>query len=115
MTKGEYQIEGPKVREIEGRKILFDAEGFFEDPDDWSESVAQLLARETGLAKMNEEHLRVLRFFRKYYYQNGRAPLSKTMTTGLQMQLSYINSLFPQGIKNGARRLAGLPNPKSCM
>ena len=29
------------VREIEGRRVVFDGEGFFEDPDDWSEAAAR--------------------------------------------------------------------------
>jgi TusE/DsrC/DsvC family sulfur relay protein len=103
------------VREIEGRHILFDAEGFWEDPDDWSESAARELARESGLSHMTEDHWRVLRFLRDFYFQNGRAPLNKQLRTGLEMPLSYIQDLFPEGIKHGARRRAGLPNPKSCM
>jgi tRNA 2-thiouridine synthesizing protein E len=29
--------------------------------------------------------------------------------------LVELESLFPGGIKKGARRLAGLPNPKTCI
>ena len=77
MTVGEHRTDGPKVREIEGRHILFDAEGFWEEPDDWSESAACELALESGLFHMTEDHWRVLHFLRDYYYQNGRAPLNK--------------------------------------
>jgi len=106
----EYRIGGPTVREINGRRILFDAEGFFEDPDDWSESAARELAREAGLAGMTEDHWHVLHFLRDYYYQNGRAPLNKQLKTGLGMRIRQVENLFPEGIKYGARRLAGLPN-----
>jgi dissimilatory sulfite reductase related protein len=115
VTAGENRTDGPKIREIEGNHILFDAEGFLEDPDDWSESVARALARESGHLQMTEDHWRVLRFLRNYYYQNGRAPLNKQLRTGLGMRISDIQGLFSEGIKYGARRLAGLPNPKSCM
>jgi tRNA 2-thiouridine synthesizing protein E len=112
----EYRQQNQRVvREIEGREIAFDGEGFVEDPDDWTESVAEFLAAEAGLYSMSKDHWRVLRFLREFYYQNGRAPLNKKMRTGLAMSVSDIEALFPGGIKYGARRLAGLPNPKSCM
>ena len=112
----EYRQQNQRViREIEGRRIEFDGEGFFEDPDDWTEHVAQVLAAEAGLDRMGEDQWRVLRFLREFYYHNGRAPLNKKMRTGLGMRVSEIETLFPGGIKYGARRLAGLPNPKSCM
>jgi sulfur relay (sulfurtransferase) DsrC/TusE family protein len=51
---------------------------------------------------------------REYYLQNGRAPLNRQLKAGLGMSLMEIESLFPGGLKLGARRLAGLPNPKTC-
>ena len=104
-----------EVREIAGQRIVFDAEGFFEDPDDWSEEAARCLAQETGLHALTPVHWRVLRFLRDYYYQNGRSPLNKQLRAGLDMSVAEIEALFPGGVKYGARRLAGLPNPKSCM
>lgn len=106
---------GPRARVINGQRIVFDNEGFFDDPDDWTEETARILAAETGLDKLSPAHLTVLRFLRNYYYQNGRAPLNKSLKQGVNMRINRIETLFPGGIKFGARRLAGLPNPKSCM
>lgn len=115
MGNHETRAGGRTVREIGGRSIIFDSEGFFEDPDDWSEAICGILAKEAGLMQMTESHERVLRFLRDYYYQNGRAPLNKKLRDGVNMSIDEIEMLFPGGIKYGARRLAGLPNPKSCM
>ncbi|RJR35373.1 MAG: TusE/DsrC/DsvC family sulfur relay protein [Desulfobacteraceae bacterium] len=103
-----------RFRVIAGRKILFDGEGFFWNPEDWSEEVATVLARECGLAEMSEPHWRVLRFLRDYYHRHGRAPLNAHLRSGTNMSLMELEGLFPGGMKRGARRIAGLPNPKSC-
>lgn len=100
---------------MEGRPVVFDNEGFFDDPDHWSEATARLLAGEMGLQQLTEAHWRVLRFLRDFYFQNGRAPLNKALKDGVGISIREIEALFPEGIKYGARRLAGLPNPKSCM
>lgn len=106
---------GRQARMIAGREIYFDWEGFFWDPHDWNEEAARILAREAGLEELTETHWKVLKFFREYYFYNGRAPLNRHLKEGTRMSLGEIESLFPGGIRQGARRLAGLPNPKSCM
>jgi len=55
-----------------------------------------------------------LHFFRDYYFYHGRAPLNRHLKEGTRLSLQTLEGLFPQGIRLGARRLAGLPNPKSC-
>ena len=102
-------------REIAGRRVLFDNEGFLWSVDDWSEDLAEALAAETGLETLSETHWRVLRFLREYYGHNGRAPLNRQLVAGTGMPLLTLEGLFPDGIKRGARRLAGLPNPKTCL
>jgi len=104
-----------RVRRIAGREIVFDGEGFFWDPCDWTEEAAVLLARESGLDALTDIHRQVIFFLRQYYFSNGRAPMNRQLKDGLGMSLMALEALFPGGIKNGARRLAGLPNPKSCM
>ncbi len=103
------------MRCIDGREVLFDAEGFFVDPDAWSRSLALTLARETGLSGLDQKQWAVLDFLREFYYTYGRAPLNRQLKEGTGLSLMELQKMFPDGIKKGARRLAGLPNPKTCM
>jgi tRNA 2-thiouridine synthesizing protein E len=105
---------GRQARIIAGREIYFDWEGFLWDPNDWNEEVAKILAEESGLERLTDAHWKVLLFFREYYFCNGRAPMNRHLKEGTHMSLAEIESLFPGGIRRGARKLAGLPNPKSC-
>lgn len=102
------------VRQVAGREITFDNEGFLWGADDWSEELAAALAAEAGVEALGEDHWRVLRYLREYFARNGRAPLNRQLAAGAGMPLLALERLFPGGIKHGARRIAGLPNPKTC-
>jgi dissimilatory sulfite reductase related protein len=104
----------PVVRTIGQRDIVFDNEGFLNDFSDWSEEICILLAGECGLTQFVEKHWRVIRFLREFYAGHGRAPLNNQLKKGTEISLLELEKIFPGGIKNGARRLAGLPNPKTC-
>ncbi len=106
---------GHVLRRIGGRDVLFDAEGYMIDPEIWTEAVAETLAAEQGLAALDEPHWRVIRFLREYYQHWGKSPLSREVKKGTGLSLMEIDDLFPGGLKRGARRLAGLPNPRGCM
>jgi TusE/DsrC/DsvC family sulfur relay protein len=101
-------------RLIAGREIDFDREGFFWEFEDWSPEAAEELAVESGLPELGEAHWKVLDFFRSFYEYNARAPLNRELKKGTGLSILELQGLFPQGIKQGARRLAGLPNPKTC-
>lgn len=103
------------IRTVAGRAVYFDDEGFFWEPDDWTEAAAEELARESGIAHLDEIRWRVLRFLRSYYLYHGRAPMNRELKAGTELSLLELERLFPDGIKLGARRLAGLPNPKTCL
>ena len=104
-----------EYRFLAGRKVLFDSEGFLWNPKDWSKDIAESLARESGLEKLDDNHWKVINFLRDFYFTNGRSPLNKQLTAGTGMSLLEVEALFPGGIKYGARRIAGLPNPKACL
>lgn len=103
-----------RLRRVAGREIAFDDEGFFWDYDAWSEAAARELAAEAGLAELDEAHWRVIRFLRQFYAHHGRAPLNQQLRKSAGVSLLQLQGLFPGGLKHGARRLAGLPNPKTC-
>lgn len=102
------------VRTFGQRNILFDNENFFNNFSDWEESVAIVLAQEAGLTILTKKHWQVINFLRSFYAGHGRAPLHSQLKKGTGMTLLEMERLFPEGIKYGARRLAGLPNPKTC-
>lgn len=108
---GDFQ-QRPRV--IAGREILFDNEGFLWDPEDWTEEVGRALALESGIDGIDDAQWSVIRFLRDYYAYHGRAPMNRDLKAGLGMSLMDLEALFPGGIRKGARRIAGLPNPRSC-
>jgi tRNA 2-thiouridine synthesizing protein E len=104
-----------QLRTVAGHAIYFDWEDFLWDPHDWNEAIALALAVESGLDGLDEIQWRVIRFMRSFYFHQGRAPMNKDLKKGTGLSLMELEALFPQGIRNGARRLAGLPNPKACV
>jgi TusE/DsrC/DsvC family sulfur relay protein len=107
-------VLGEHFRVVAGRSLLFDEEGFLCHVDDWSEDVAEGLAAESGVARLDDAQWQVLRFLRGFYYDNGRSPLNRRIVEGVGMSLLELERLFPGGIRSGAKRLAGLPNPRRC-
>ncbi len=81
---------------------------------DWTEEIAEALALELGIGRLDEFQWIVIRFLRDYYAYHGRAPMNRDLKTGLGISLMDLEALFPGGIRRGARRIAGLPNPRSC-
>jgi TusE/DsrC/DsvC family sulfur relay protein len=104
-----------KIRRIGGRDILVDEEGFLWEAEDWAEDVAEAVALDCGIEKLSELQWRVIRFLREYYFFHGRGPLNRDLKAGLGMSLMELENAFPAGIRLGARRVAGLPNPRTCV
>jgi TusE/DsrC/DsvC family sulfur relay protein len=104
-----------QLRLIAGRKIYFDWEDFLWDPNDWDEAIADALALEMGIETLNEIQWRVIRFMQEYYFHHGRSPMNKDLKKGTGLTLMELEALFPRGIRLGARRVSGLPNPKACL
>jgi len=108
-------VRSRTLRTVAGRPLWFDDEGFFWDPDDWTEEAAEALASERGMNGITAAQWRVLRFLRAYYLHHGRAPMHRELRAGTELTLVELERMFPDGIKLGARLLAGLPNPKTCL
>lgn len=103
-----------RFRIIGGKKVLVDKEGYLWHFEDWTEDIARAFAHELGIAELTDMHWKVIRFLREYFLYYGRAPLHRDIKAGLGMTLLELESLFPGGIRRGARLIAGLPNPRGC-
>jgi dissimilatory sulfite reductase related protein len=93
---------------------MFDDEGFLVNPECWTETLGEELAREAGLTGLTERQWETIRFLRSFYMTNGRSPLNRDIKRETGLNILELERLFPGGIRNGARRMAGLPNPKTC-
>lgn len=95
--------------------VLYDIEGFILEFDDWTPELAEELARDNGMEALSETHWGIIRFLRTFFKERGKAPLGREIRQGTGMSLMEVERLFPGGLRKGARRVAGLPNPRSCL
>lgn len=105
--------------EAEGTRPAVDFEGYLVDPAQWTEQVAEALAREEHIV-LSEEHWVVIRFMREYYEQHQIAPdarhvmkhLAKVKGEGKAAR-NDLFVLFPYGYVKQACKIAGMRKPRA--
>ena len=101
--------------EISGENYEVDEDGFMQEPQRWSQIVAQAIAQADGVCEITEDHWKVINFIREYYLENGLAPMVRKVCKETGLKLKEIYDLFPGGPAKGACRWAGLPKPEGCV
>jgi tRNA 2-thiouridine synthesizing protein E len=96
-------------------EVLLNDEGFFVDPEQWTEAMAPELAAREGIDELTDAHWTVLRFVRKEYFEKGTGPTVRVLgkTSGVSVKELY--QLFPKGPAKVAARIAGIPKPRGCI
>ena len=102
-------------REIAGKTVEFDEEGFMVNPADWTQEIAEVLAKEEGLDQLNLTHWRVIEFCRADYQQQGEAPTLRRITKAGGVPTKELYTLFPKGPAKKVARIAGLGKPTGCI
>ena len=107
--------------ELDGVEYEVDAEGFLQNPSDWSRGVAEAMATKDGM-ELEPAHWEVIGFLRDYYFKYQIAPAIRVLTREIGKRLGpdkgnrkYLNQLFPFGPAKQACRYAGLPKPTGCV
>jgi tRNA 2-thiouridine synthesizing protein E len=97
----------------------FDFEGYLVDPAQWSERVADELARQEGIV-LSDEHWVVIRFMREYYEQHQVAPDARHVMKRLAAHKGAGKAgrndlfvLFPYGYVKQACKIAGMRKPRA--
>ncbi len=103
------------TKTIAGTDVKVNDEGFFDDPNQWTEEMAVALAAEEGIDELTEDHWKVIRFMRQEYFEKGTGPTVRALgkTSGVSVKELY--QLFPKGPAKIAARIAGIPKPKGCI
>jgi len=104
------------VIEDKGCSIEVNEEGFLQNPGEWDEQIAGILARvEEKIENLTEEHWSVINYIRNYYLEKNIAPMVRKVCKNTGFSLKHIFELFPSGPAKGACKVAGLPKPDGCV
>lgn len=100
---------------IGGVDVDVNDEGFFEDPDQWTEEMAVEMAKADGIDELTDKHWQVIRFMREEFAQKGTGPTVRVLgkTSGVTVKELY--QLFPKGPAKMAARISGIPKPRGCI
>jgi tRNA 2-thiouridine synthesizing protein E len=96
-------------------QVKFDKEGFMTDPNEWTTEIAEVLAREEGIAPLTQRHWQVIRFVRDEYQRSGESPTLRTINKKSGIETKELYELFPKGPAKKVARIAGLSKPKGCI
>jgi dissimilatory sulfite reductase related protein len=100
---------------LTGVLVARDPEGFFTDPAQWTEAMADDIARENGIDALTDRHWIVIRFMRSAYLENGSAPSIRTLGKVSGVPIKELYQLFPKGPAKLAAKIAGIPKPRGCI
>jgi len=91
-----------------------DDQGFFLEPELWSEELVPALARREGI-ELTDEHWQVIRFMREQWRATGSGPSVRALSKTSGVPIKRLYELFPKGPAKAAARLAGIPKPRGCI
>ncbi len=106
--------------EFLGKVYRVYSKGNLVDSSEWTESLADFMASREDI-KLTENHWRVLKFLRYFYFKYGITPMVKLLVKHLSKESSDAFSedelyrLFPEGPSRQGSRIAGLPEPQGCI
>lgn len=103
------------TRTISDHEVELNDDGFFVDPNQWTEDMAPVLAAESDIEELTDRHWQVLRFMRSEFFEKGTGPTVRMLgkTSGVSVKELY--KLFPTGPAKTAARIAGIPKPRGCI
>ena len=95
-------------------EVELNEEGFFLQPEQWTEAMAPELAAKEGI-ELTDAHWTVLHFVRNEFFEKGTGPTVRALgkTSGVSVKELY--QLFPKGPAKIAARIAGIPKPRGCI
>jgi tRNA 2-thiouridine synthesizing protein E len=95
--------------------VEVDGEGFLQQPEQWTEAMAEEIARSAGIEPLTDRHWQVVRFMRDRYLTTGTAPTIRTLGKASGVPIKELYQLFPKGPAKLAAKVAGIPKPRGCI
>lgn len=106
---------------INGQEIATDNDGYLQNPRQWSETLALMIARQENVS-LTDEHWQVIHFVREFYLEFNTSPAIRLLVKAMEKKFGaekgnsrYLYRLFPAGPAKQATKIAGLPKPVRCI
>ena len=96
------------------QSVDVDAEGFLQNPAQWTDALGVEIARGAGIT-LTERHWQVIRFMRDRFLSSGSAPSIRTLGKESGVPVKELYQLFPKGPAKLAAKIAGIPKPHGCI
>jgi dissimilatory sulfite reductase related protein len=104
------------AREIAGKTVQVNDEGFMTDATEWDEDIALAIAREEGLSELTEAHWVAINWMReKASGANWKPPSLRQINKGAGVPTKQLFVLFPNTPAKKAAKIAGLTKPEGCV
>ncbi|RME80376.1 MAG: TusE/DsrC/DsvC family sulfur relay protein [Caldilineae bacterium] len=103
------------TREIAGKTVHVNEEGFMTDPSEWTREIAVELAKEEGIEELTPEHWKIIEFCRQDAAATGAAPTLRRISKQAGVPTKELFRLFPKGPAKKVAKIAGLGKPQGCV
>lgn len=107
--------------EFQGKRYKLHEKGNLVNPDEWSEALANFMAKKEGIT-LTPDHWEVLNYLRRFYFKYGIMPMVRLLMKHMREDFGaaksshdYLYQLFPGGPSRQGSRIAGLPEPQGCI
>jgi tRNA 2-thiouridine synthesizing protein E len=100
-------------KNIAGKQVEIDQEGFLVKPQQWNEDVAEEIAKELNI-ELTDKHWEVIDYLRSQHAEGVEISIRKVGKSGV-VDIKGLYSLFPGGPLKNASKIAGLSRPASCV
>lgn len=105
---------------IAGQAVHLDEHGFLIDPQEWSDAVAEAIARKLEVG-LTDDHWAVIRFMREFLAEHGVAADARFVMRFLDERAAaagitgrdLLFRLFPYGYVGQACKIAGMRQPRA--
>jgi len=95
--------------------VSLNDEGFMTDPNEWTQEIAEAIARQEGIEELTGDHWKIIDFCRETGLASGSAPTLRQITTGTNVTTKELFKLFPKGPAKKVAKISGLGKPEGCV
>lgn len=100
-------------KQIAGKTILVNEEGFMTDFTQWDKNVGDALASENSIV-LTPRHWEVIDYIQNEYKNDVPLSIRKIGKSGV-VDIKEFYQLFPNAPLKTATKIAGIPKPVSCI